>query len=113
MTSGTAARGHEGTTFELSCYTDPLGIEHLTGSLATAIARVGAGAYGPDVALRFTTKFAALGRPADAGPRRRTRVRFSVNAGGGGPALRGRYRPTAGPAGRAPHPGAGRLPGRV
>lgn len=33
ITSGTAERG-EGTTFELSWYTDPLGIEHLTGSLA-------------------------------------------------------------------------------
>ena len=32
VTSGTTERGHEGTTFEMSCYTDPLGIEHLTGS---------------------------------------------------------------------------------
>ncbi len=30
VTSGTVERGHEGTTFELSCYTDPLGIEHVT-----------------------------------------------------------------------------------
>ena len=43
VTSGTEARGHEGTTFELSCYTDPLGIEHVTGSLAAAIQRVGTG----------------------------------------------------------------------
>ena len=41
VTSGTDARGHEGTTFEASCYTDPLGIEHLTGSLAATIAHVG------------------------------------------------------------------------
>ena len=32
-----ADRAHEGTTFEASCYTDPLGIEHLTGSLAESI----------------------------------------------------------------------------
>ena len=80
VTSGTADRGHEGTTFELSCYTDPLGIEHLTGALGTAIARVGAGAYGPDVALRFTTKFASLGDLPTLDHQRRTRVRFSVNA---------------------------------
>ena len=80
VTSGTAARGHEGTTFELSCYTDPLGIEHLTGALATAVSRVGAGAYGPDIALRFTTKFAVLGDLPDLDHQRRTRVRFSVNA---------------------------------
>lgn len=57
VTSGTVERGHEGTTFELSCYTDPLGIESVTGSLAAAISRVGAGEFGDDVQLRFTTKF--------------------------------------------------------
>ena len=46
VTSRTVERGHEGTTFELSCYTDPLGMEHLTGSLAAAIGRVGAGEFG-------------------------------------------------------------------
>ena len=80
VTSGTAARGHEGTTFELSCYTDPPGIEQLTGALAAAVSRVGAGAYGPDIALRFTTKFAVLGDLPDLVHQRRTRVRFSVNA---------------------------------
>jgi spore photoproduct lyase len=80
VTSGTTSRGHEGTTFELSCYTDPLGIEHLTGALELAIARVGAGAYGRDVSLRFTTKFADLGNLPGLDHRRRTRVRFSVNA---------------------------------
>jgi spore photoproduct lyase len=80
VTSGTAARGHEGTTFELSCYTDPLGIEHLTGSLAEAVTRVGTGAYGDDVSLRFTTKFDAVD-PLLALPHgRRTRIRFSINA---------------------------------
>ena len=41
FTSGTVGRGHEGTTFEASCYTDPLGIEHVTGSLSAAITHIG------------------------------------------------------------------------
>jgi spore photoproduct lyase len=80
VTSGTVERGHEGTTFELSCYTDPLGIEHLTGGLATAITRVGEGRYGEDVSLRFTTKFDAVDGLLDLPHGRRTRVRFSLNA---------------------------------
>jgi len=80
VTSGTAGRGHEGTTFELSCYTDPLGIEHVTGSLTEAVRRVGAGAYGEDVSLRFTTKFDDVGDLVGLDHQRRTRVRFSVNA---------------------------------
>jgi spore photoproduct lyase len=80
VTTGDARRGGEGTTFELSCYTDPLGIEHLTGSLAAAIARVGTGAYGDGASLRFTTKFDAVG-PLLALPHAgRTRIRFSLNA---------------------------------
>jgi spore photoproduct lyase len=80
VTTGTAERGHEGTTFELSCYTDPLGIEHLTGGLATAVARVGEGRYGDAVSLRFTTKFDAVDDLLPIAHGRRTRVRFSVNA---------------------------------
>ncbi|MCW2602325.1 MAG: splG [Pseudonocardiales bacterium] len=80
VTSGTAARGHEGTTFELSCYTDPLGIERLTGSLAEAISRVGTGCYGDDASLRFTTKFDEVGELLALPHGGRTRVRFSVNA---------------------------------
>ena len=80
VTSGTAERGHEGTTFELSCYTDPLGIEHLTGSLATAITRAGTGELGPDVSLRFTTKYDAVGPLLDLPHGGRTRMRVSVNA---------------------------------
>ena len=80
VTSGTAERGHEGTTFELSCYTDPLGIEHLTGGLATAVRRVGEGRYGDDVSLRFTTKFDAVDELLTLPHGRRTRVRFSLNA---------------------------------
>jgi spore photoproduct lyase len=80
VTSASAERAHEGTTFELSCYTDPLGLEHLSGSLATAISRVGAGVYGPDVSLRFTTKYDDVAGLATLDHARRTRVRFSVNA---------------------------------
>ena len=35
------------TTFEVSCYTDPLGIEHLTGGLAERIRRFGTRADAP------------------------------------------------------------------
>ena len=80
VTSGTAERGHEGTTFELSCYTDPLGLEHLTGSLAAAIGRVGSGEFGSGVSLRFTTKFDAVDGLVGLPHAGRTRVRFSVNA---------------------------------
>jgi spore photoproduct lyase len=78
VTSGSVERGHEGTTFEASCYTDPLGIEHLTGSLSAAIRRFGA--WDAPVQLRFTTKFAAVGPLLDLPHNRRTRIRFSVNA---------------------------------
>jgi spore photoproduct lyase len=80
VTSGTAERGHEGTTFELSCYTDPLGIEHLTGSLSAAIGRAGRGEFGDRVQLRFTTKFDDVAGLLDLPHGRRTRARFSVNA---------------------------------
>jgi len=80
VTSGTIERGHEGTTFEMSCYTDPLGIEHVTGSLATAIARIGSGEFGDNVQLRFTTKFDDVNHLLTLPHARRTRVRFSVNA---------------------------------
>jgi len=80
VTSGTVERGHEGTTFEMSCYTDPLGIEHLTGSLSAAVARVGSGELGDDVALRFTTKFDAVDGLLGLDHGRRTRMRVSVNA---------------------------------
>jgi spore photoproduct lyase len=80
VTTPTAERGHEGTTFELSCYTDPLGLEHLTGSLATAISRVGSEEYGEDVSLRFTTKYDAVSELLKLPHAGRTRIRFSVNA---------------------------------
>ncbi len=80
VTSGTVERGHEGTTFELSCYTDPLGIEHVTGSLAAAITRVGRGDFGDAVQLRFTTKFDAVAELLSLDHGRRVRARFYVNA---------------------------------
>ncbi|MFT8246428.1 SPL family radical SAM protein [Roseomonas sp. BN140053] len=84
VTSANAARAGEGTTFEASCYTDPLGIEHITGSLDRAIRFFGALELpaGQEAQLRFTTKFDAV-EPLLALPHeRRTRIRFSVNAAG-------------------------------
>ena len=78
VTSGSRARAHEGTTFEASCYTDPLGIEHLTGSLAAAIRHFGA--WAAPVQLRFTTKFAGIEPLLGLDHGGRTRIRFSVNA---------------------------------
>jgi spore photoproduct lyase len=82
VTSATAARGHEGTTFEASCYTDPLGIEHVTGSLSAAITRVGTHAFPGPVQLRATTKFGAVDPLLDLPHGGRTRIRVSVNADG-------------------------------
>ncbi len=78
VTSATAERAHEGTTFECSCYTDPLAIEHLTGSLAACITAFGA--WDAPVQLRFTTKFDAVSPLLGLAHNRRTRIRFSVNA---------------------------------
>jgi len=82
VTSATAARAHEGTTFEASCYTDPLGIEHLTGSLSAAITHVGTHAFPGSVQLRATTKFGAVDPLLDLPHNGRTRIRASVNAHG-------------------------------
>ncbi len=77
ITSRSKTRADEGTTFEASCYTDPLAMEHLTGGLARAVehfaAREAAG-------LRFTTKFDDVGGLLGLAHRGRTRARFSVNA---------------------------------
>ncbi|OBG74790.1 MULTISPECIES: radical SAM protein [unclassified Mycobacterium] len=80
ITSASPDRAEEGTTFEASCYTDPLALEHLTGSLSATIAHVGTREWAAPVGLRFTTKFddvAPLLALPHAG---RTRVRMSVNA---------------------------------
>ncbi len=78
VTSRSRERAHEGTTFEASCYTDPLGIEHLTGALAESIRFFGE--WDAPVQLRWTTKFAAVGDLLPLAHHGRTRVRFSVNA---------------------------------
>ena len=77
ITSKSADRADEGTTFEASCYTDPLGIEHLTGSLARSIEHF---ADRPGTQLRFTTKFDDVEELATLRHDGRTRVRFSLNA---------------------------------
>ena len=78
VTSNSVERAHEGTTFEASCYTDPLGIEHLTGSLAETITHFGR--WGAPAQLRFTTKFDAVQPLLALAHQRHTRIRFSVNA---------------------------------
>jgi spore photoproduct lyase len=77
VTSRQAARAHEGTTFEASCYTDPLGLEHLTGSLARSIGHFGTR---PFAGLRFTTKYDDVEALLGLRHGGRTRARFSVNA---------------------------------
>ncbi len=80
VTSASRDRAHEGTTFEASCYTDPLGIEHLTGALAESIRFFGQ--WDAPVQLRWTTKFDGVGGLTAIEHNGRTRVRFSVNAHG-------------------------------
>ncbi|MFW3170404.1 radical SAM protein [Geodermatophilus sp. CPCC 206100] len=80
VTTGTAGRGAEGTTFEASCYTDPLAIEHLTGGLAAAVTHFGTHDWPGPVQLRATTKFDDVAGLLDLPHHGRTRLRFSVNA---------------------------------
>jgi spore photoproduct lyase len=77
ITSRSDARSPEGTTFEASCYTDPLALEHLTGSWQRAVEFFGA--WDAPVQLRWTTKFDDVGRFVGLAHAGRTRVRFSVN----------------------------------
>jgi len=80
VTSGNVARRAEGTTFEASCYTDPLGIEHVTGSLSAAVAHFGTHSWPGEVQLRFTTKYDHVEPLLKVDHGGRTRVRVSVNA---------------------------------
>ncbi len=82
------------TSFEASCYTDPLGIEHLTGSLAATIRWFG---ERERAHLRWVTKFDAVEPLLDLPHRGRTRCRFSINAD---PVNRGMEGGTASVAGR-------------
>ena len=78
VTSASQARADEGTTYEASCYTDPLAIEHLTGSLAKTIRHFGA--WEAPVQLRFTTKYDKLDPLLTLRHSNHTRIRFSVNS---------------------------------
>ncbi len=80
VTSTSSDRSSEGTTFEASCYTDPLALEHLTGSLSHTIAHVGTHPWPGPVGLRFTTKYDDVTPLLDLPHGGRTRVRVSVNA---------------------------------
>ena len=80
VTSRSRSREHEGTTYEASCYTDPLALEPLTGSLSTAIAWFGR--WDADVQLRFTTKFANVDPLVALDHGGRTRMRASINPRG-------------------------------
>ena len=65
------------TTFEASCYTDPLGIEHLTGGLSKAIQHFAAM---PGSQLRFVSKFAAVEPLLQLEHNGNTQARISLNA---------------------------------
>ena len=111
VTSRSEARAHEGTTFEASCYTDPLALDHLSDALSQAVAHFGR--WREDVQLRFTTKFAAVDRLAETAHGGRTRARFSVNAEADHAPLRGRHGELRRAAPGHGTAGAGGLPGRA
>jgi spore photoproduct lyase len=76
--AGTARRRpEEGTTFEASCYTDPLALEHLTGSWRRAVEHFGG--WDAPVQLRWTTKYDDVAGFVGLPHAGRTRVRLSVN----------------------------------
>jgi spore photoproduct lyase len=74
---GNYERADQPTSFEVSCYTDPLGIEHLTGSLAEAIRYFGTREQGY---LRWVSKFDTVDGLLDLPHNGHTRCRVSVNA---------------------------------
>ncbi|MBV6621494.1 MAG: radical SAM protein [Rivularia sp. (in: Bacteria)] len=65
------------TSYEVSCYTDPLGIEHLTGSLAECIRYFGSR---DKARLRWVTKFDNVDNLLSLPHNGNTRCRFSINA---------------------------------
>ncbi|MGN7159818.1 SPL family radical SAM protein [Sphingomonas sp. SAFR-052] len=77
VTSRNRDRMGEGTTFEASCYTDPLALEPITGALSATIAWFGR--WDAPVQLRFTTKFAGVEPLLTLDHQRRTRMRASIN----------------------------------
>lgn len=70
-------RPGQATSFEVSCYTDPLGIEHLTGSLAECIRYFG---IREQAHLRWVSKFDAVDGLLDLPHNGQTCCRTSVNA---------------------------------
>lgn len=70
-------RAPEITTFEAACSSDPVGLEHLTGSLKKMINFFGEQELGR---LRFVTKYANVDSLLEAKHNKHTRFRFSVNA---------------------------------
>jgi spore photoproduct lyase len=65
------------TSFEASCYTDPLSLEHLTGGLAMTVSHF---AQRPGTHLRFVTKFDNIEPLLQLDHQGRTRYRCSLNA---------------------------------
>jgi spore photoproduct lyase len=70
-------RAPEITRFEAACTSDPIGVEHITGSLKKTIEWMGKQKYGR---LRFVTKYAHVDSLLDAEHQGHTRIRFSINA---------------------------------
>ncbi len=77
VTSRSRKRAHEGTTYEASCYTDPLALEHLTGSLSALVSYLGE--WDADAQLRFTSKFDSVEPLLGLDHGGRVRMRASVN----------------------------------
>lgn len=76
-TPGAGRNEDAGTTFEASCYTDPLSLEHLTGSLAETIRWFGTREH---AYLRWVSKFDAVEPLLDLPHYGHTRCRTSINA---------------------------------
>lgn len=65
------------TRFEAACTSDPVGLEHISGSLKQLIEFMGQQEHGR---LRFVTKYHHVEPLLDAKHNKHTRFRFSVNA---------------------------------
>lgn len=70
-------RAPEITTFEAACTSDPVGLEHITGSLQDLIKFMADEEFGR---LRFVTKFHHVGPLLDLKHNNHTRIRFSINS---------------------------------
>ncbi|MDZ7962444.1 MAG: radical SAM protein [Aulosira sp. DedQUE10] len=73
----TYERPEQLTTYEVSCYTDPLGIEHLTGSLAECIRYFGTRS---NAHLRWVSKFDGVDSLLNLPHNGHTQCRMSLNA---------------------------------